>query len=187
MAETEIQGTFRIGDQEMTIAEIAGIDISAVREVRAVRVNPGLYRFKIADCEFVKMEIGEEKIPTIAIATSCEILEVALCYEWPSKVRIEDPDVIKALIEKKHYERFVNKNDILAMIGAYKAFLVDVGFTTGGEAAELQAIMQACVGYEFWGVIKWSRNQNDPDMPYINLNRSKVGEAAAKKELEKAS
>lgn len=177
MADTEIQGSFNIGGQEFTIAELAGINMSGVKAVRAVRLPSGLYKFVVSDCDFAPREYQDKDGSTkksVAIAVACEVKEIHFAFEWPAKTRIEDSDVLASLIEKKHYESFFNKASILDMIGAYKAFLVDIGFTTDGEEVELKELMNRCVGYEFMGMIKWSKNKDDPDMPYINLNRHKI-------------
>jgi hypothetical protein len=168
----EMETMFEADGTQFSLLQLAEIDIDQVEETRRVRHPRGLYQFRIAAFGLTVRtnKKTETKAPVcvldLEIRSPVEIVRDAT--DNPALLAIYADQ--SKLIGKHHQETFWIKNP-LEDIGRIKAFLVDAGFKGSGK---LQEILAAAVGHEFLGKLKYSKNENDPDNPYVNLDLERI-------------
>lgn len=155
--------TFKNGDEELelSLTDIADIDMSEVEEKRFELRPAGVYHFKCIDATL-------DTINGKAVAKF--ETEIVNCHA------IVGDGAPEAQIGKKYTEMFfLTSGDSL---GYLKGFLSDTGFTGTGSLREL---LDAFHGHEFIGAIKHTRDKNDTDKVYTSLQKCKpvAGESAA--------
>lgn len=157
-------------DQQVTLAELASIDMTDVQEKRGLGPFPkGTFRFKVKEAKLDTVEQKDEKtdrlvnIPVVRFEMGVsEIIGLGNPeFNVPEK---------HAEIMKRTYKCVIfikNFDDI----GRIKAFLTDSGFKGAGKLNEL---LDGFKGHEFIAPIKHKPNKNDPDFPYVNIVWEKV-------------
>lgn len=159
----EIDGEY----QNLSLADIMGIDTSQINEFRGGgRAPAGIYEWRITDCGFDSMEVNDrqlgEKVMRPFFAVKLEALACRAC---------KDPSVDPtALVGITHSERVFLK-DLRKDLGRVKSFFVDIGLTGPGSYADHA---QQAVGAEFVAPITHSKDKNDPDRIYANLDFNKI-------------
>ena len=134
----------------LTLADIAGIDINEVKEVRFELLPIMLAHWQLNAC---KLEIvGQKNKPAITIEAEALLVE--------NVIGDASPDAKEKLVGKKHREAFfINKPED---IGRFKAFVVDAGVGING-AIKLEDLMSQIVGMRFAGKIRHQTDlKNDP-------------------------
>lgn len=144
----------------LSLAEIAGVDINEVKEVRFELLPLMLAHWQLNSC---KLEIvGQKNKPAITIEA-----EVLLCE---NVVGDASPDAKEKQVGKKHREAFfINKPED---IGRFKAFAVDAGVEINGPA-KLEDLMASMTGMRFAGKIRHQTDlKNDPtgETKYAHLS-----------------
>lgn len=158
MSENEIVTFIQNGEEtEVSLTDIASIDMSQVEEVRFENRPAGMYHMKVIDAKVTAL--GKEK-PTPAVVIECEVQNC---------MSLVDGSDTAAQIGKTHRETFFMKDG--DGIGRLKAFLVDTGFQGTGS---MKDVLDAFHGHEFDGIIKHKVDKNDTDRVYVNFAPGKV-------------
>ena len=80
-------------------------------------------------------------------------------------------DDSEALVERQHYES-IFITDLQRDLGKAKAIMTDAGYEGEGP---LQELLDGFVGHKMVAGIRHSKNKNDPESPYVNLDLKKIG------------
>lgn len=151
MSENEANVELAMGDQQLSLADIAGIDMDDVQEVRRFVFPTALCQWK---CDKAELKLfGKEGEQNFAVTFDlvCEdVLSVA------------DKNVnTDALVGKKHTEFApFNKTDPVETIGRAKAFMSDAGFKGKGKLGE---VLEQFAGTRFGAKINQFAMRNDTD------------------------
>lgn len=138
----------------ITLADIAGVDINTVQELRFENLPIMLGQFEVKDS---KLEVlGNKQQP--AITVECEVLLVE------SVTGVTEPK--ESFVGKKHRESFFIKK--AEDIGRFKAFVVDAGVQITGPTP-LPILLDAIKGMRFPGKIRHQSDPNDKDIKYAHL------------------
>ena len=168
----ELEGLVSVGETEVDLSTLAGIELDDVAEVRSFDFPKGVYVWNISSDPAPKIATREvndpdnvgKKISKAVVVFALECTDVIKYTPEPdSKITEED------LIGKKHYEQFWLGNE--DGIGRLKAFLVDSGVQASGPLIE---VIQGTAGHAFQAPIKHARSKNDSDRVYVNLDLNKV-------------
>jgi len=145
-----------IGGQTISLADLAGVNLEEVQEVRGFKFPKGFFKWRVLNSEIKKL--GEKA----AIQTECECLQVINC---------NDPDVQdEATIPGKKFSHTQFLSDMEGL-GRQKAFMADAGFKGSGALGEL---LNQFTGTEFYGKVVHKRNKDDADNPYVNMDLNSV-------------
>jgi len=141
-------------ESQVSLADIAGIDMTDVKEVRFENLPIGSYEFKSEPGELSSIGEGEDAKALIRFP-----LIVTAVYAVSEGV---DAAII---VGKKHSQGFQIKT--MEDLGRAKAFLVDAGFKGTGQ---LQELLTAFEGHVFRANIKHTRDKNDKDRIFANID-----------------
>ena len=158
-----------VGNDVVDLLDIAGFDMSAVAEVRSTRLPKGRYHLR---CEEAKLEAIESKkdgqpVKKPGVKFVLDVTNVVQLVDDRDNPPPADPTI---LVGKKHIETFFI-TDPAQDLGRIKAFMVDCGYTGAGT---LQEMLADFVGTQFDAVIAHRKNKDDPDIVYVNIDRSKI-------------
>lgn len=154
-----------IGDSELSLADIAGVDMSEVAEYRLVVTPAGKWHFRIMDMKLGTMEATNKEDPSgpkinkAVVQTECEAQN---CLAL-----IDDTLDPANFVGRKHNETFW-LNDLAMDLGRVKAFLVDIGLDGNKPFQEL---LDEAHGMEFVCDITNVKDKNDPDRVYANMKK----------------
>ena len=159
-----------IDGEQVSLMDIAGIDMSGVEEVRSTTFPAGLFEFK---CTEAKLDVRESKKGDKAVvAFTLETMNVkTLVSETDNNGKSINPE---DLIGRKHVETFWITNPA-EDLGRVVAFLNDTGLQATGS---LQELLDAMVDHSFQAVMSNKKDKNDSDIVYANLNRTKIAPIA---------
>ena len=149
--------------QEVTLADLAGMDISGIEENAGdfFRCPKGKYRFQVKNASFDKF--GDDPVVKIdAIIVHC------------FGIIAEDatPEMAEALVGKECNFPFFMK-DVAAGIGKVKYLMAHSGFT-GVPGGDFTAQLDGFCGTVFDVIITHGKNKNDPDKPYVNFDMKSI-------------
>lgn len=165
---------FKNGDeeQEISLGDLAGLDMSGVEEKHFTVQPAGVYEFKCLDAKLGKMETVNGETAVVQFE-----MEIVNCHAVIGEKAVGVPHVPEDQIGKKYTETFfLTTSDSL---GYLKGFMSDTGFTGSGT---LQQMLDAFHGHAFIGAVKHTKDKNDADKVYTNLAKCKplaVTEVAA--------
>lgn len=150
-----------VGEEELSLAAIAGIDMEQVAEVRFSNTPEGLFHWKIQDAELTVQEVEDKENPGSKINKPV----VKIMLEAVNCLALNDDTLDPAnYVGRKHSLSFwINSAED---IGKAKAFLVDIGMEGSGVFGQL---LTNSIGEEFVSQIKHVANRNDADRPYVNV------------------
>jgi len=153
------EDTVKFSDVELSLAQLANIDLSEVKEKRFAPL-PRLTGVFVVDGEKAPevAKMGEKA----GVAFSCKLEEVLSLKEMADGATPEE------LLGRVHRETFFLGDD--EAFGYLVAFLNDIGVGGKGKLSEL---LMASVGKRFQASIGHRKNPNDTDRPYINFIRDK--------------
>lgn len=160
-----------MSEKQLTLADIAGIDVNEVKEMR-FEVLPRIQGiFEISRSE-MKMSNPFDGFPdgTPVIEVDCKVVSVDNIIGVDGDVNKDD------FIGKVQTQGFLVKK--LEEVGRYKAFIVDAGVKIEGKV-ELPALVSGTLGLQFPGQIKHRKDKNDPDLVRANVVPTVVKEQAA--------
>jgi len=160
---SEENANVMIGEVEVSLADLAGVDMSDVQEVRSSVIPAGKFHFRIKDSEMKAVESTNKEDPQGAKINKPVIrfeLEAQNCFSL-----VDDTLDPEDHINDKHYETFWI-NDLKKDLGRVKAFLVDIGIDGNKPLNDLLAEAH---GMEFVGDITHSKKKDNPDEFWVNL------------------
>jgi hypothetical protein len=155
-----------LGDVMTNLAELAGVDMSQVQEVRGFLTPAGILQLRGVKGSLDIMGTEEGKP---AVIFEFEIKDVKTLSD-----KTLDPNEV---IGKKHREVFFlsEKEDL----GRVKAFCIDCGASNG--MGSLGQIVEAVGnGHEFYAQINHRKNKNDPNQVYANIDRNVLAKTKGK-------
>ena len=152
MSEEEL---LNVGDNEVTLADLAGIDTTQIEAKKGSAFPAGIFKFSAKTAELKVVGAGDSKKAAIVFAFECiDVTELAKDDDDPAKT-----------VGRDHQE-VVTIDDVLEDIGHVKAFMADAGYQGAGSLQDILADFQ---GTKFFARIKQRPNKNDPDIIYSNI------------------
>lgn len=173
MNDTTQDPGFDVND--MSLADLAGVDVSNIEEVRFEAIPLGTYNLRINKVEIEDtFNNDSEKVfrPTFEV----EIIDVVSILKIPAG---EDKEAYTAKqIGRKHSERFTinmakSNDEIATAIGRVKTFHTDVG---QGELPWTSNLIENCEsleGREFVGQFTHQTDKNDRSRVFSRLTPAK--------------
>ncbi len=155
----------KIGDAELSLADVAHINTDEIDEKRFERIPKGLYTFVVSKAELRALTKDNVTLPGIVV--QCQVKEVHELAE-PRE------DNGQAIIDNQSSRQEIfkmNPNAPHDWIGYFKAFASDTGYQGSGS---LQELISGFVGTQFLAPVKHVNNPNDADEPYVNIDRKKI-------------
>ncbi len=144
-----------VGGEQVSLADIAGVNMDAVAEVRGTTFPDGAFKFEVEEAKLTVVGSKEDRKPGIQFIFKCTDV-IALT---DSKV---DAD---SVIGKKHQE-LLFLTEPMEGLGKAKAFMADVGYKGQGK---LDAMLEGFKGHELKAVIKQRADKNDNSIIYANI------------------
>lgn len=143
---------------EVSIADIAGIDMSAVEAFEGgFEPTPkGVYLW---ECKDAKIDTINDKA-VIQFELECEE-----CYAI-----LDDEKTPESMVGWKHQET-IFIGDLAKSVGQAKAIMQNAGFTGSGT---LETMLDAFCGTQFIAPIRQRKDKNDTDRVYSNLVVAKI-------------
>lgn len=154
-------------EQGVTLADLAGIDMSEVEEYRGGGITPeGVYEWQVVSATLDKLSFLDKKSGENVTAPIIDIkLRANACLQC------KDPGIDPVeLVGIEFNERFFIR-DAIKDIGKIKAFMSDIGFTGSGSLGDQ---LDQLINMEFTAAVKHRKNNNDPDRPYANLDNKTI-------------
>lgn len=142
-------------ETEVTIADIAGLDMTGVQEFEGgFEPTPvGVYIFEVKDAELTSIETKNG--PRAAVVIKLEAQDCLAVVEG-------DPADFK---NQKHQET-VFIQDLAKGVGQVKAIMTNAGFQAQGT---LETLLDAFCGHVFKAKTRQRKDPNDSDKIYSNL------------------
>lgn len=165
----------------ISVMDLSGVDTSQIAEVRFERLPKGMYRFQIKEANLEQEKTkndDDQDIPLFLLPVKLEViapLQLAMQHDNPESLKGK---VMQHRIAKKietHQGKDKAEQDAETFVGMVKAFAVDIGINGSMPFGE---IIQQMAGVQFDGPIKHTRNKNDEDNPFVNLDTQKIKPAA---------
>jgi len=159
MNEAEV---VKVGDdEEVSLADIADIDIGEVSEVTGFEATPaGVYEFRVKETKLTSISTKDGSRAAITME-----------FEIGNVLNLSDSSVDpESLIGKTHRETFF-LSELEEGIGRVKALMARSGFAESGKLTDL---LDQFVGHRFIAAVKQRKDRNDPDVTYANINLKKV-------------
>lgn len=158
------------GDEsvQVSIADIAGLDMSGIEEFRGMGGLPaGTYEFRIKNFELGDKEIKDKDAADGKAVVPVAQLQVEVLACRHTKDQSVDPSTLTGA---EHGEMFFIR-DLGKDLGRIKAFLNDIGAQGQGSLGEILAQQ---IGMEFAAVIKKRKDRNDTSKEYSNIDFNTV-------------
>lgn len=158
------ENTIMINENELSLADFAGLDMSEVEAVRFAVTPAGRFLWRVAESEIVSLEVpvdyddesaGNTNIPCISV-----MLTAVNCLAL-----IDDELDPADYIDIKHIVNF-RIRDFKKDMGKFVAFLNDIGIES---TAPIQALLDEIHGLEFLSDIVNNKSRNNPDIIFANL------------------
>lgn len=148
-------------EQEVSLMDIAGIDMADVQEFEGFEATPkGLYDWEVKDAGLDTVETKNGNAGIIYFD-----LEAINCHTLIGDDR--DP---ASMTGTKHRET-IFIGDVAKSVGRAKSLMANAGFQAQGKLSEL---LDAFCGHTFTAPIKQRKDKNDADVVYSNLVIKKV-------------
>ena len=143
---------------DFNLADLAGLDISAVEEVRFETLAQGIYEFEIKS---TKLDEGDNKEGEKRFWAEIEL-------EVKDVKTVLDRGVEKeSLIGKKLTEKlYIVPAEWEKGVGRIRAWLADTGLENSGA---LGVLLEAAVGHIFTGKIVHQHDKDDKSIKYARL------------------
>lgn len=146
----------------LSLADLADLDVTNIKEVRFENVAQGLFMFECKSAGLITVGKDEKAAGSI----KCEVTEVQGLLNDSI-----NPDKVKG---KVHEERiFINDDDPEQGIGRIRAFIADAG---GNNVGKLGAILSGFVGARFKGRITHRPDPKDKNRIYSNIRFDGIAE-----------
>lgn len=144
-----------VGGEQVSLAEIAGVDMDDVAEVRGSTFAAGAFKFIVDDAKLAVM--GKDKDAKAGIQYKFKCSDVLSL--------VDSSKDANAIIGKFHVETCF-LTDPMEGLGRAKAFMADTGYKGSGK---LEEVLDGFKGHEFKCVITNRADKNDKDIIYANI------------------
>jgi len=160
-------------ENQMSLADIAGLDVSDVEELRSSQIPAGLFVFEVTKTGLDETTVGDDEELRYKAAIELKVVGVETIVEKG----VEESDVMN----KTHTETFfINPAEAQKGIGFLKGFITDIGGDSTGNIGGVEdgpeGFLDRIVGHRFTAKIikKKARDGNF----YSRLQLLKVKKAA---------
>jgi hypothetical protein len=145
----------------LSLADLAGIDVSDIEEVRFSSIEAGAFGFEVIEADLGEDEKDGDR--RFFAKFDMKVVEVKA---------IITPGVDKeSQMGKLHSERFFIKpkdpeEDVKKQIGRIRAFLTDIGVNSAGPLGD---VVRGAKGHIFVGKIVKQKDKDDKSIEYARL------------------
>jgi len=164
------ENTVIIDNEEVSFADLAGIDLSSVEAVRFSVTPAGKFQWRVKEIGLENKEVVENyeepDSGTIQIAAMVVILKAVNCFAL-----VDDNLDPADYIEIEHHLNF-NIREAKKGMGKIVAFFEDIGIDTKAPGRTMQDLMDEAHGLEFVSDIVNSKLRNNPDIVLANLRNT---------------
>lgn len=144
--------------QEFSLADLAGLDVSDIAEIRFEQLPAGIFDFECKESSLGE-NTNKDGEKYYYWEGKFEVLEVQQLLEQGV-----DPDKV---VGKVHTERkTIDPSNPTEGIGRIRAFVSDVGLDSAGN---LGPVVEQLKGHRFRSKIVKRKNKDDPSIEYANL------------------
>lgn len=163
---------FMSADGEVSLADLADIDVSDIDEVRFENLPPGVYEFEVLSADLgEKLNRDQEK----RFLASFEFKIMAVKSVLKGGIDKE------SLVGKVHKEQlYINpadtQDDIKKAIGRIRAFVSDMGCESAGKLGDIVANTK---GHSFTSKIVEQKDRSDSSIVYARLRLEPAKKKAA--------
>lgn len=155
---------------DMSLADLAGVDVSGIEEVRFETMPIGTFRFRVKEAS-IDEGFNKDNEKCFKPQFELEVIETISILKTPQgedKAEYADKQV-----GRKHTERFninmaKDNEEIAKAIGRVKAFHTDIGGESWGS--NLIENCESTVDLEFVGNITHQQDPNDKSRQFARLN-----------------
>ena len=143
---------------DFSLADLADLDVSEVKEIRFETLPQGIYDFIVKN---PKLDEGTDKEQNKIFIFTCDCIIEEV-------VTVLDPNVDKdSLVGKSYNQRQnIDPSDAETGIGRVRAFVSDVGADSTGKLGDIIARIDE---QRFRGKITHSKDRTDPSIVYARL------------------
>ncbi len=156
-----------VGGEQVSLADIAGVNMDDVAEVRGTTFPDGAFKFAVEDAKLTVVGAKDSRKPGIQFTFKCtDVLALT-----------DSSKDAESVISKNHME-LLFLTDPMEGLGKAKAFMADTGYRGQGK---LDAMLDGFKGHEFKAIIKQRVDKDDNSIIYanigLNIGRWKVAPA----------
>ena len=144
-----------VGGEQVSLADIAGVNMDDVAEVRGTTFPAGAFKFVVEEAKLAVVGQAEKKKAGIQFKFKCSDVMTL----------VDSNKVAEDVIGKFHVETCF-LTDPMEGLGRAKAFMADTGYKGSGT---LQQLLEGFAGHEFKSVITNRPDKNDKDLIYANI------------------
>lgn len=155
-AEDPLKGA--LGEGDLSLGELAGIDLGDVSAVRFEVLPRILGFFEIEETSMTRR--GDENIPVVTLKS--KLLEIETWLD-----NIPEGKTDEDYIGKSHTESFWLRD--MESIGRFRAFCEDAGMPEEMYAAKLVDVLNNCKGHRYVGLVKHRKDKNDASIVYAGI------------------
>lgn len=159
--EIDLNESFKLEGQEISLGDLAGLNLDEVQEKRFEALPKGDFVFEVESAKLAVNGEGDKKRPVVAFKT--KVLDV---------IRVNDNDFTgkpEDLVGKIHAQLFFITS--LDSVGYIKAFLKDIGVLPGKD---FNSTLAHAAGVRFQAPIGKRKDPNDSDKVYTQINQMKI-------------
>lgn len=153
--------------EALNLIDLAGLDVSAIEEVRSSILPAGAMIFTVKDASMEEASYTDkrtqEEVHGIRIKMEFEVVQA---HAVPG-LSEEELAALAGRIQSE--SAFVTKEHLPKDVGRVKALIADTGFTASGT---FQDMLESWKGHYFGGRIVHKKNPNDKDQVFANLSRN---------------
>lgn len=161
-----------VGDEEVGLMDIAGLEMDDVQEYRLQVTPAGKYHWRIVESKLDHLNVRRDKDGDPQDKVEKPVIQFELeaqnCFAL-----VDDKLDPSNFVGQKHTETFFI-TDPQKDLGRVKAFLVDIGLEGKGT---LQSLLDTAHGMEFVSDVTNRPDKNNPDFIYANLKKPMSVEA----------
>ena len=157
------QANVFIGETEVSLADIAGVDMTEVQEVRSTQIPAGKFHFRVMETELKAVDATNKDDPQGAKINKPVIqfeIEAQNCFSL-----VDDSLDTEDHINEKYFETFWI-NDVKKDLGRVKALLIDIGLEGNKPLTDL---LDEAHGMEFVADITHNKKRDNPDEFWVNM------------------
>ena len=144
-----------IGGETISLADLAGVDMDAVSEVRQTLFPAGAFKFRAEPAKLDVYGSGADRTPVIAFKFKC--IDV---------LSLTDAALSADTVIGKFHQEPILLTEPMEGLGRTKAFMADTGFKGSGQLEEL---LSGFSGTEFYARITHRPDKKDTSRIYANI------------------
>lgn len=158
---TDMTATVMLGDQAVTLADLAGIDMSKIAEVRFENFPAGMFRWRLKSAAFKKIGEGETAVAAAEFVHECIGVHALL----------DKDEIAEKWMGKTQQEAiFLHEPEAL---GRVRARMTDIGHHAQ-PGLSYQQNFDAAVGLQYDAQVVKTPNKKNPEAePFTNMRKFK--------------